>query len=154
MSSAATPSSAPASHPLLRLGSAFGSVSQRSTANYANHNPWSEGASWGLVLQALNAAPGQVLTMIIAEYCDLGTLSGAIHSKQLFVVKPCGDASRLALRALLRTAREVVMGLNHLHDASVIHGDLKPANVVLSGSRLDRRGFVAKLTDLGRGCQG
>lgn len=34
----------------------------------------------------------------------------------------------------------------HIPDA-----DLKPANIVLCGSRLDRRGFVAKLTDLG-GC--
>ena len=37
----------------------------------------------------------------------------------------------------------------HLHCASVIHGDLKPANVLLMNSRKDRRGFVAKVSDFG-----
>uniref|UniRef100_A0A7S0RXX0 Protein kinase domain-containing protein n=1 Tax=Chlamydomonas leiostraca TaxID=1034604 RepID=A0A7S0RXX0_9CHLO len=134
--------------PASRLGRAA-TVSGALSAAAAAHNPWGPGASWGKLLRALQAAPGQVLTLIIAEFCDLGNLSGAIHGKQLFVLKPSHDPARLPLRALLRTAREVAMGLNHLHTSSVIHGDLKPANVVLSGSRQDRRGFVAKLTDLG-----
>jgi hypothetical protein len=76
----------------------------------------------------------QVLTCIIAEYCDLGTLSGAIHSKQLFIPKPGGDPSRLALRALLRTAREVAMGLNHLHEAGVVHGGRHDQAACMTGT--------------------
>ena len=53
--------------------------------------------------------------------------------------------SKLALRALLRTAREVAQGMWHIHSANVIHGDLKPGNVLLKGSRADRRGFIAKV---------
>lgn len=55
----------------------------------------------------------------------------------------------MALRALYRTAREVAQGMVHLHCAHVIHGDLKPANVLLMNSRKDRRGFVAKVSDFG-----
>ncbi|KAJ9514716.1 hypothetical protein QJQ45_028408, partial [Haematococcus lacustris] len=79
---------------------------------------------------------------------------------------------RRRLRALLRTAREIVMGMEHLHACNVVHGDLKPvstqserwpcdicllrplllllqANVLLHDSRADSRGFTAMLTDFG-----
>ena len=64
-----------------------------------------------------------MLTLIVSEYCDLGTLSAAIHERQLFVPRPrTTDHARLALRALLRTAREVAMGLAYMHEAGVCHG--------------------------------
>ena len=51
---------------------------------------------------------------------------------------------RVAVRALLRTAREVAAGMAHLHSQKVVHGDLAPANVLLSGTNIDRRGFTVK----------
>ena len=54
-------------------------------------------------------------------------------------------APRVALRALLRTAREVATAMAHLHACSVVHGDLRPHNVLLCSATLDRRGFTAKV---------
>lgn len=99
------------------------------------------------VLFHVDAKPGDYLTQIVMEYCDKGSLQQAIN-KGLFKASPTWS-SRLALRAYLRTAREVAQGLCHIHKSNVIHGDLKPANVLLKGSRLDRRGFVGKVSDFG-----
>lgn len=36
-----------------------------------------------------------------------------------------------------------------LHSYKIIHGDLSPTNVMLRASRIDKRGFVAKVADFG-----
>jgi len=99
------------------------------------------------MLQIIGAKPGQHITQMIMEYCDQGSLLTAI-SRGIFL--PSGRfGSKVALRALYRTSREIAQGMFHLHCANVIHGDLKPANVLLMNSRKDRRGFVAKVSDFG-----
>ena len=52
-------------------------------------------------------------------------------------------------RALLRTAQEVAKGMDFIHNFGIIHGDLKPANVLLKTHRIDRRGYIAKVADFG-----
>ncbi|GIL81524.1 hypothetical protein Vretimale_966 [Volvox reticuliferus] len=85
--------------------------------------------------------------IVVQEYCDRGTLDNAIRKS---VFRPTLMWSmRLARRALLRSAVEIARGLLHLHDSGVVHGDLKPANVLLVSSKEDRRGFVAKVADFG-----
>ena len=42
-----------------------------------------------------------------------------------------------------------VQGLSYLHSVNITHGDLKPGNVLLKSSRLDRRGFTVRLADFG-----
>ncbi|KAG2499601.1 hypothetical protein HYH03_002542 [Edaphochlamys debaryana] len=99
------------------------------------------------VLYDLKAVTGQVLTVTVQEFCDSTTLSNAIR-RGLFLPTALWGV-RLARRALLRTAAEVARGMLHLHDAGVVHGDLKPANVLLRSARDDRRGFTAKVADFG-----
>jgi serine/threonine protein kinase len=53
------------------------------------------------------------------------------------------------LTTLLLTLLEVAGGMAYLHRMGVVHCDLKPANVLLKSSSVDRRGFTAKISDFG-----
>lgn len=53
-------------------------------------------------------------------------------------------------RALLRTAQEIAKGMEYIHDFDIVHGDLKPGNVLLKTHKVDRRGYIAKVS---RECQ-
>lgn len=39
--------------------------------------------------------------------------------------------------------------MEYLHAAGILHGDLKPANVLLKSTSADRRGYICKLCDFG-----
>ncbi|GLI59324.1 hypothetical protein VaNZ11_001181 [Volvox africanus] len=54
-----------------------------------------------------------------------------------------------SMRAIYLTLLEVALALRHLHSLSLVHSDVKPANVLLRSSATDPRGFTAKLTDFG-----
>ncbi len=57
--------------------------------------------------------------------------------------------AHVAQRALLRTAREIASAMRALHATGLVHGALRPTNVLLSRSEADRRGFVARVADVG-----
>ncbi len=39
--------------------------------------------------------------------------------------------------------------MDYIHSFGIIHGDLKLGNVLLKTHRVDRRGYVAKVSDFG-----
>jgi HAMP domain-containing protein/predicted Ser/Thr protein kinase len=52
------------------------------------------------------------------------------------------EGGRLALTPALQIAKQICRGLGAVHRAGIVHGDLKPANIVVTAG-------VAKLTDFG-----
>ncbi|KAG2424704.1 hypothetical protein HXX76_014280 [Chlamydomonas incerta] len=103
--------------------------------------------SWAEIFRRGGAAPGHTVTIIVQELCDSGTLADAIATG-IFAPRP-GWTPALIRRVVLRTAADVCRGMIHMHACGVLHGDLKPANVLLARSGKDRRGFEAKVADFG-----
>ena len=81
------------------------------------------------------------------EYCDRGSLVAGI-TKGWF--RNLEDPSQPDLDAVILTALDIARGLCCLHENNIIHGDLKPHNVLLQNKPfVDSRGFIAKIADFG-----
>ncbi|KXZ53260.1 hypothetical protein GPECTOR_7g1154 [Gonium pectorale] len=100
------------------------------------------------VLVHIGARPGQWLTVVIMEEMDRGSLHRCIHNG-IFQPTSSHLHKRHRVRAIVRTLLEVAQGMAHLHSAGLVHGDLKPANVLLKSNSRDVREFVAKVSDFG-----
>lgn len=84
--------------------------------------------------------------VILMEYCNLASLARNVHASNRF-------GHRRGARkwgAIVHTLVDVLRGLVHLHDAGIIHGDIKASNVMLKSEsgRLPYK-FTAKIADLG-----
>ena len=69
---------------------------------------------------------------IVMEWCDAGSLLGALSDGRLRPVGPEGDPS--SFEAICTTLLEVATALDHLHCMRIMHCDLKAKNVLLSSS--------------------
>ncbi|KAG2502118.1 hypothetical protein HYH03_000610 [Edaphochlamys debaryana] len=97
-----------------------------------------------VVLARLRPAPGDCLVLLVTELCLGGDARDAVLATAPWPAKH-------RQRAAISTAREVALGLLHLHLLGRAHGNLRPSNVLLVEAHTDRRGFAAKVADAGLG---
>lgn len=91
----------------------------------------------GLTSRRLLRCPSPPPLSPAALCCDATCLRGSLHqaiAKGLFKTNSKWN-NKIALRAMLRTAREIAQGMSHLHMCRVVHGDLKPGVWAWSGHR-------------------
>ncbi|WIA34792.1 hypothetical protein OEZ86_013095 [Tetradesmus obliquus] len=89
-------------------------------------------------------------TWLVTEYCDLGTLHHVVRTMHEADHPPPGQL--LSVKAKLRLLlllRDAAQGLQALHAAHTVHGDLNSRNVLVASSASSPCGMTAKLADLG-----
>lgn len=84
-------------------------------------------------------------TLIVMEYCDRGSLEGAMQRRDLLWTAE-GEPH---LVHILRLLIDVALGLDYLHSVGIVHGDIKAGNVLLKSMGHSRRGYCGKLADFG-----
>eukprot|EP00884_Botryococcus_braunii_P016318 jgi/Botrbrau1/336/Bobra.0022s0290.1 len=84
-------------------------------------------------------------TWMVLEWCGRGTLHHAMKSGWL----ASKDTGKPNMRVVLACLKDVAFGMSYLHSLGVLHGDLKPANVLLKSAGDDFRRYICKLGDFG-----
>ena len=64
---------------------------------------------------------------LIQEYADMGNLSEALVESAFWHL----DLGHCDLFSVLHVALGIARGMEHIHAHSIIHGDLKPNNILL-----------------------
>lgn len=82
---------------------------------------------------------------IIQEFCEKGTLQAALKARA-FVDERTGNPD---LESLLEVASGIVKGMHHIHSKNILHGNLKPSNVLLKKSPDTHTKMLAKIADFG-----
>ncbi|PZU96507.1 MAG: hypothetical protein DCE90_09325 [Pseudanabaena sp.] len=72
---------------------------------------------------------------LVMEYCEGGTLRDLMNHSESLTVKQC-----------FALVNDILLGLEHAHDSSIIHCDIKPENVLL---KVTSEGWQAKISDFG-----
>jgi serine/threonine protein kinase len=72
---------------------------------------------------------------LVTDYCEGGSLRNLLDSDR-----------RLNLAVSLQLTADILRGLEYIHTHQVVHGDIKPENILLN---LDAQGWIAKIADFG-----
>lgn len=78
---------------------------------------------------------------------NVGAVQGAID-RGWFKTERSQQMGMPDLSAILATALELAEALEYLHSLGIVHGDLTPANVLLSDCSFAQHGFTAKVGHL------
>ncbi|KAF6258193.1 kinase-like domain-containing protein [Scenedesmus sp. NREL 46B-D3] len=79
------------------------------------------------------------------EYCDRGTLLDVLQEGRLVSTA----TGKLMMAHVLTLLCDIAAGMSYLHSRNVLHGDLKPGNVLLKQQHGAPYGHVCKVTDFG-----
>eukprot|EP00803_Ostreobium_quekettii_P000292 evm.model.scf_158.4 EVM.evm.TU.scf_158.4 scf_158:36980-48133(-) len=82
---------------------------------------------------------------IIQEYCEKGTLRVALRDRAF--LDPQTEAPDL--KSLLEIAMGIAKGMHHIHSKNILHGNLKPSNVLLKSAPETHTRMLAKVADFG-----
>ncbi|KAF8691832.1 hypothetical protein HU200_040235 [Digitaria exilis] len=77
--------------------------------------------------------------LLVYDYYPNGSLFSLVHGSR----GPCSKGKPLHWTSCLKIAEDVAAGLLHLHQSGIVHGNLKPSNVLLGPD------FESCLTDYG-----
>lgn len=88
----------------------------------------------------------RICKVIAMEYCDKGELSRAIDKGE-YVLSVRSLQPNMS--AILHSALDIAKGLEYLHSIGIVHGDLKPDNVLRKTDEDDPRGYICKICDFG-----
>lgn len=84
--------------------------------------------------------------MVVMEFCDRGSLWDAVKKKEFCLGGP--KCAPLYSR-IVEVAMEIACAMQHLHELHIVHGDLKPQNVMLTESGVLGKKPIAKVGDFG-----
>eukprot|EP00002_Diphylleia_rotans_P029837 TRINITY_DN6095_c0_g1_i3.p1 TRINITY_DN6095_c0_g1~~TRINITY_DN6095_c0_g1_i3.p1 ORF type:complete len:416 (+),score=84.07 TRINITY_DN6095_c0_g1_i3:104-1351(+) len=85
----------------------------------------------------IDGSSGEQHLCIVMEYCDAGTLYDRIEDQKR-------ASEGFSEQRILSWLAQLVLGISHIHSRGILHRDLKPQNIFLSGSD-----HIIKIGDFG-----
>ncbi|KAF2821235.1 hypothetical protein CC86DRAFT_470970 [Ophiobolus disseminans] len=117
--------------------------------NFRNHPNILKIMGWGLCMDTMEdmQAPEPRIPLLVVERasCTLsGLLSGVVHGLTSHIASETNTGARLTL--CVNLLRDIGRGLDAIHGAGLIHGDIKLENILIF---VDGTNYKAKLGDFG-----